>query len=837
MSLYRSIVHSSPVPRTEWVIPQRADTVAHIVQALERSGLVLVTGPWGSGKTGYISAAFAELAAQNSQRVIVPVKPSSQIHEVEAILAADSAGAPPVVWLEKPHRLSREMLLVVADAVRKEQIALLVETHLARSMPQELVTLAVEVRPRSISIAPLRPYLGGPMVGEHSYILWYMTAGLPGLLQELVPSLLAEGVLRRGKYAWYSIEEFATSKELDALGQHQFHQLSPVQQSFLEYLSIAGSLQRSLVAPYLPDSEVEELAACGMIVEHVLPHGAVALRMASVLVARAIDELIPPGRRQTIFESLPQPTAAQQDFIGILAWSQAAVSVGHELTVQDISLACEAGFMRHDWKAVEKLVDLVVPVDASRAQIVDVLAAKSLEERKVYVLLLCQRGLSFIFQSRHSRALEEVALAWELIALDPDNLYSVRVHPITIELWVHKAFGHMDKARALVEREGAIAREHNDPISVEAYEIQAMVLYDLEREQGPSIEEMLRVIDAQHSKSGFGLTLVPHALFTLASEGRFDEAIALADAALDRRDLRVSAATQHSFPFAYAEVVSARFYILMLCGKSAEAFTIGDLQLAIDLIDSGVMQSGIGVGYAGMGMWEVATTQFRGALERFERVDPSGKSKPTLASYVQALAVQGLNAEAAEAIKDYDAAPYNGTANLRSEPDFRVLTARFALAAPDFDARLHAYIERAAEANEWFALLRGCHLAIVAYPSRGLQYLERLKFAAKHVDDFVSDVYLRDAAAILSKNQAELTASRALLTSLGAWIPAARTSLALTKRQREIAELVTRGLTNREIAERLTLSVRTVDAHVSSILMRTGASDRRELASFLSALL
>ncbi len=105
------------------------------------------------------------------------------------------------------------------------------------------------------------------------------------------------------------------------------------------------------------------------------------------------------------------------------------------------------------------------------------------------------------------------------------------------------------------------------------------------------------------------------------------------------------------------------------------------------------------------------------------------------------------------------------------------------------------------------------------------------------MDDFVSDVYLRDAAAILSKNQAELTASRALLTSLGAWIPAARASLALTKRQREIAELVTRGLTNREIAERLTLSVRTVDAHVSSILMRTGASDRRELASFLSALL
>jgi DNA-binding CsgD family transcriptional regulator len=53
----------------------------------------------------------------------------------------------------------------------------------------------------------------------------------------------------------------------------------------------------------------------------------------------------------------------------------------------------------------------------------------------------------------------------------------------------------------------------------------------------------------------------------------------------------------------------------------------------------------------------------------------------------------------------------------------------------------------------------------------------------------------------------------------------------LSPREREIAELAGIGRTNREIAEQLYLSVRTVDAHMVRILRKVGASTRRELAS------
>jgi DNA-binding CsgD family transcriptional regulator len=52
----------------------------------------------------------------------------------------------------------------------------------------------------------------------------------------------------------------------------------------------------------------------------------------------------------------------------------------------------------------------------------------------------------------------------------------------------------------------------------------------------------------------------------------------------------------------------------------------------------------------------------------------------------------------------------------------------------------------------------------------------------------------------------------------------------LTAREREIADLVAAGRTNREIAEQLVLSPRTIDAHLRSIYAKLGVRSRVELA-------
>ncbi|HEX5189985.1 MAG TPA: helix-turn-helix transcriptional regulator, partial [Streptosporangiaceae bacterium] len=58
----------------------------------------------------------------------------------------------------------------------------------------------------------------------------------------------------------------------------------------------------------------------------------------------------------------------------------------------------------------------------------------------------------------------------------------------------------------------------------------------------------------------------------------------------------------------------------------------------------------------------------------------------------------------------------------------------------------------------------------------------------------------------------------------------------LTRREREVLDLICAGRTNAQIADRLFISVRTVDHHVSAVLAKLGVSTRNAAASAASRL-
>jgi DNA-binding CsgD family transcriptional regulator len=64
-------------------------------------------------------------------------------------------------------------------------------------------------------------------------------------------------------------------------------------------------------------------------------------------------------------------------------------------------------------------------------------------------------------------------------------------------------------------------------------------------------------------------------------------------------------------------------------------------------------------------------------------------------------------------------------------------------------------------------------------------------------------------------------------------IVAARLAAPFTQREREVAMLVAQGLTNREIAEAVSLSVRTVEGHIYRASCKAGVAQRSELASVM----
>jgi len=91
------------------------------------------------------------------------------------------------------------------------------------------------------------------------------------------------------------------------------------------------------------------------------------------------------------------------------------------------------------------------------------------------------------------------------------------------------------------------------------------------------------------------------------------------------------------------------------------------------------------------------------------------------------------------------------------------------------------------------------------------------------------------AAARLVREGHRMTVEEAVACALAdepeeAWRPGPR--LTLTRRELEVAAMAARGLTNREIAGQLHLSVRTVDVHVDHILTKLGFHTRTQLAAW-----
>ncbi|HEY5854039.1 MAG TPA: LuxR C-terminal-related transcriptional regulator [Aldersonia sp.] len=121
-----------------------------------------------------------------------------------------------------------------------------------------------------------------------------------------------------------------------------------------------------------------------------------------------------------------------------------------------------------------------------------------------------------------------------------------------------------------------------------------------------------------------------------------------------------------------------------------------------------------------------------------------------------------------------------------------------------------------------------------------------LREAASLYEAFGDRVAAADAAAqaaMVFRDQgrrgAAMTATavaRRLADETGADTPALRanaTPIPLTPRQREILALAATGLSNRQIADRLVMSVRTVEGHLFRAHQKTGVSGREELIALL----
>lgn len=131
-----------------------------------------------------------------------------------------------------------------------------------------------------------------------------------------------------------------------------------------------------------------------------------------------------------------------------------------------------------------------------------------------------------------------------------------------------------------------------------------------------------------------------------------------------------------------------------------------------------------------------------------------------------------------------------------------------------------------------------------AYPNFGLLYLvdnyeldEMVTLLGAGATGFIQrDASVGDLArAIIAAGRGEIIlppelAARALAALTRGEITQKTTQISLTEREQEVLELLARGLTNKDIAQALFLSVRTVEAHLRNIYGKLNVGSRTEAA-------
>lgn len=154
----------------------------------------------------------------------------------------------------------------------------------------------------------------------------------------------------------------------------------------------------------------------------------------------------------------------------------------------------------------------------------------------------------------------------------------------------------------------------------------------------------------------------------------------------------------------------------------------------------------------------------------------------------------------------------------------------------------------AARLAELTGLVQGPRVITAALHARGLRDrdADALLEAARRYEEFGDRVAAADAAAqaavalrekgLAGSAMTAAAVARRLADACGSVTPAVRAAAMpnpFTQRQREIIALAAAGLTNRQIAARLVMSVRTVEGHLFRASQRAGVSTRDELIALL----
>ncbi len=814
----------------------RPGAARRALEALDADRGLIVTGPTGVGKTSFLDEVLDGFDVAGHGGCVVALsardlRDGGPDHIDEHLATASSPHV--VLRIEDAETLDRACAHDVADRVRAGSVTL-VTTHrnppplcpaFANLWKDDLLT-RVDLEPLGpeATAEVLESLLGGPVSADLVRFMLHTVGGNLRHLDELTVRGVETGTLVEQDGVWVVVDDVAPTPGIADLIISELAALDPSIRDVVELVALSQPLPLPTLLTLVDADVVDQALSTGVITVRapdVAQHGVVCLVDPSR--ADALRRTIPPGRRHDLHGRIEplaptsfdpsDPTTGEH----LIRCVVCALECGRTVGIDLLTVALAAAEATDQRRLVRSLATTILQhPDCDTTRRVAALGARGAAAR-----FLGDIDTAFADTTRAVASIGEpghgvpVATAWAAVTAHADVRQYGRDDP--------------DGAFAVLDE---FARDHGDDVRARL-----------------AVDRYPRLVYAQ--RFGEARACRPREKFDAPTDVRL--AVEVASLVLDAftnpddevvhraEALVVETGSLGSAANWFASYAQAILFLVRLWrgerGEAAELYRLtGALHDTDFFVDSTVRQLGAGYLADADGDDDRALAHFTAATAHLRVLDFSGWSVIGLTGQAMSTATSGDLIEAARLLDAARAAPVRAAGFLFPELRSRWCRTAIALGRPDAADLATELAAMGRRDDLGLVELWGLHaLALLgaAGSTAGttVPIRDRIDVLAESMTAPLPEALVWHARTLVADDRSGQVEAAHRVATLGYRLPVRRVTTAeLTRRQREVAALVVKGCTNREIAERLHISVRTAETHIAHIFLRLGINSRAELA-------
>ncbi|GAB3562197.1 helix-turn-helix transcriptional regulator [Spelaeicoccus albus] len=846
--------------RPSWPILARGPEFARALAILEAGarGLVLL-GDAGTGKTALAEKIAAQYTAQH-QATELPIMgaagDSSLPWSTMARHVGDLTMDGDQVALDNAVRPIRQAgtgktLLRVDDAglldemssqyvswlVRAGHAIVLATTRRFQFLPQSMKLLVKDAHIEQIDIGPftcdetgalLELALGGPVDDEFTRRLWRSSGGNALFIRELVRAGRNSGALVRTAGGWRWNGRMSASRRLQDLLRADLDRLPDAVRAVVELAALGEPMPRRQLLRLVDAADYDRALESGLVTVDVSrPVDVARVRPSHPLIGEVVREIVPAATRRDLYrlanEYRTRPSSSDTP-TARLRTAMWALECGIDPGFDALLGAAVAAVQLHD---IDKSVDLAGEALGAG----DLTGAQRLRA-------LAVRGFALGFVGNQERSRKDIDEGWRLLQ-DPDVVAAVR------------AAGWEDAACEIVKMRAGLAQYlDDDPDRAQAIIADGAWVLEWHCEDAadllalsmrgwagdweyfmPAAGELVERHDAGMPAEVFAL-LAPYA-FGLSARGKSDAALAVCRWAVD-----VARGNSDAEPWNVGQLRAAQHRASLYQGDidAAQGWVAGGDDEDLSFVKYEQDLSSIGRAEIAMaqGRWSDAVTDLRHATERLENNDRGGLRAYAWIKRAYAEAVIGDTA-ARTTLKRARSEPLRGVRMTEDELRLALVCTAVVLGddAVDEADKLIAWTQRRGLLSTELDALHVRYLLAGRRGGARSTLAEQVRAVAACVDGRRARLVREHVDALEAGDAVRIKRAVSDLGKSGTWVHAREPRPALTPREYEIAALAASGLTSRAIAERLHVSSRTVDSHLSRVFAKLNVSSRGDLGRYV----